>query len=265
MGIVMAFVIMLALSAALALFLAFADKKLKVEKNEKLEALEKIMPGANCGGCGFAGCAAYAEAVSKGEAEPGLCSPGGDALAAAMSEIMGKVAQKVRRMTAFVFCKGDDSVAVRNSEYSGLSDCRAASLVFNGSKGCRSGCLQLGSCMKVCSQNAISYDEKGDVVVDRSKCIGCGKCVSVCPNNVIKLIPYDAKWVVACNNKQKGAEVNKVCKAGCIGCSICVSKYPDSGCRMDEFLSIVDYDRDYPQTEQAAAACPRHIIRGLDK
>ena len=263
MGVVWAFLIMFVLSAALAGFLAFADKKLKVEKNEKLEALEGIMPGANCGGCGFAGCSAYAEAVSKGEAKAGLCSPGGDDLAAAMAEIMGVKADKVERKVAFVFCKGDKVAAAHSSDYSGIRDCRAASLVFNGSKGCKSGCLQFGSCMKVCTHDAIGYDGFGNVVVDRDKCGGCGQCAAVCPNGVIRLVPYEAEWAVACNNKQKGAEVNKVCKVGCIGCGICVNKYPESGCVMNEFLSVVDYGRSCDQIEQAAAACPKHIIRSV--
>ena len=264
MNILWAFLIVLILSAILAVSLAFADRKFRIVKDEKLELLEAEMPGANCGGCGFAGCQAYAEAVSKGQAPIGLCSPGGQALSSKMSKIMGLEEVKAKeKQVAFVFCKGNPSVSSYTSNYSGLKDCRAASLVQNGSKACKSGCLGYLSCASVCPSDAISKNSEGDVVVDKEKCIACGKCINVCPNHVIRFIPYSAAYVVACNNKQKGAEVNKVCKVGCIGCAICVNKFPSSGCKMDEFLSYVDYSTDTSQIKEASEACPKKIIRKI--
>ena len=98
-------------------------------------------------------------------------------------------------------------------------------------------------------------------MVDKEKCIACGQCIKVCPNHVIRFIPYRANYAVACNNKDRGSEVNKVCQVGCIGCTICVSKFPNSGCRMDEFLSVVDYSKDTSQIQEASLACPKKIIR----
>lgn len=249
----------------LAFLLGFAlevlSKKLAVKRDERLEELLKIMPGANCGGCGYAGCSAYAEAVSKGEAEIGKCAPGGRALSLSMGAIMGQntIVEPEKRV-AFVACRGDANHAIFDAKYDGILDCRAASLLFGGLKGCKSGCLALGSCAASCPHNAISRDTEGNYVVDKNKCVGCGICVNVCPHKVIKLIPYDATYAVACNNKDIGLKVKKVCDMGCIGCRICVNKFPKSGCTMDENLSYVDYSKDTSELEAASSACPRKII-----
>lgn len=247
--------------SVLGLFLGFglsvADKKLAVEKDEKLVQLEKITPGANCGGCGFAGCAAYAEAVFLGNAEIGLCPPGGNTLAKLMADIMGKTAEEKMREVAFVHCNGNSEVTKEDFAYQGITDCNAAYLVQGGPISCKEGCLHLGSCIKVCPASAIYRNEKNMILVDPKKCIGCKKCVNVCPNNVIKMIPENADYVVACNNTENGAKVRKSCTVGCIGCKICVTKHPNSGCVVDNFLSHVDYNNpDHSDIEAASAACP---------
>ena len=265
MNILFAFLVVAILAAILAVALGFADKKFKIEKDPKLELIEAEMPGANCGGCGFAGCQAYAEAVSKGEAKIGLCSPGGPDLAKKMAEIMGiKLTESLEKKVAYVFCKACGDKSVVTSEYSGISDCRAASLIHNGGKGCKSGCLGFLSCAAVCPVEAISKDKDGNVVVDKNKCIACGKCIDTCPNKVIHFIPFSAPYAVSCNNKQRGAEVNKVCSVGCIGCTICVKKFPNSGCHMDEFLSVIDYSTPMSEIADAAEACPKKIIRKIN-
>ena len=264
MNILFAFLVVAVLAAILALALGFADKKFKIEKDEKLELMEAEMPGANCGGCGFAGCQAYAEAVSKGEAKIGLCSPGGSALAKKMAEIMGvQLSETLEKKVAYIFCKACGSLSVKASNYDGLDDCRAASLIQNGGKACKSGCLGFLSCAKVCPVDAISKDTAGNVVVDKNKCIACGKCIETCPNKVIRFIPFSTEYAVSCNNKQKGADVNKVCSVGCIGCQICVKKYPNSGCYMDEFLSKIDYSKPMTEIKEAAESCPKKIIRNV--
>lgn len=263
MFILTAFLILAILGALLGTGLAFASKKLAVKKSEKLEQLEEMMPGANCGGCGFAGCAAYAEAVFSGTAAPGLCSPGGQALADKMSEVMGVAAAKVEKQVAYVFCHGSCSKTTKDFEYVGLEDCNAASLLFKGDGSCKYGCLHLGSCIKVCEQGAISRDEDGQITVDRDKCIGCGKCEKVCPNGVIRIIPCTAKYVVSCNSHDNGARVRKVCEAGCIGCKICETKFPESGFKVDAFLASASFDAPPEEQEKAAQACPRKIITKL--
>ncbi|MBQ0072172.1 MAG: RnfABCDGE type electron transport complex subunit B [Spirochaetales bacterium] len=260
MNILFAFIVIAVLGLLLGAGLAFADKKLKVEKDEKLVQLEGSMPGANCGGCGFAGCAAYAEAVYKGIAKPGLCSPGGSALAKKMGEIMGVEVAETERMVAYVFCRGGKDRTREEYEYKGIQDCNAAALLFGGPQGCKEGCLHLGSCMAACKSGAISRDENGDLVVDKEKCIGCQACTKVCPNHVIKMVPYSAEYVVACNNHEAGAKAKKNCSVACIGCKICQVKVENSPFTVENFLSTNDYSKDQTNAAAACEKCPQKCI-----
>ena len=150
-AILSAFLVIAGMGLVLGLGLAIADRKLAVVKDEKLVQLEEIMPGANCGGCGFAGCSAYAEAVFKGEAEIGHCAPGGAALAEKMGQIMGlSVDVSQEKMVAYVHCRGNVDVTGQEFAYKGMDDCNAAYLLQAGPNACKEGCLHLGSCMKVC-------------------------------------------------------------------------------------------------------------------
>lgn len=260
MSVVIAFLIVGILGLVLGLGLAVAEKKLAVEKDPKLEELEASMPGANCGGCGFAGCQAYAEAVYNGTAPAGLCSPGGEALARKMGEILGIEVELKEKMVAFVFCRGNSEMTKTDYEYKGMADCNAAALLQGGPSGCKEGCLHLGSCIAVCPAGAISKDEKGNVTVDKEKCIGCGKCVSVCPNNVIKLVPYSLEYICACNNHEPGGKVRKTCQVGCIGCKMCETKVQGSPFTVDSFLSSNDWNKDQSTAGEAAEICPQKCI-----
>lgn len=261
MSILMAFLIITIMGLLLGLGLAYAAKKLAVQKDEKQAAIEAVLPGANCGGCGFAGCAAYAEACSKGECELNLCAPGAAAVAKKIGDIMGQsVETSDKKKVAYVFCQGNCDVTNKDYDYKGVTDCNAAALLFNGDATCKEGCLHLGSCINVCPVGAISKNDKGDIVVDSSLCIACGKCVDICPHNVIKLIDDNSEYVVACNNHQNGAKVKKMCEVGCIGCKICEKKFPESGCTVESFLSTFDNDKPHSQIEEAAAACPKKCI-----
>lgn len=261
MSVLYAFLTIGILAFILGVALEFAAKKFATEKDEKLTELEKIMPGVNCGGCGYAGCSAYAEAVAKGEAEIGRCAPGGKALALSMAAIMGvSDISEPEKQVAFIACRGDVNHTQLDAKYDGILDCRAASLLFNGNKGCKAGCLHFGSCAAECPSKAIYTDSEGNYIVDKTKCTGCGVCVNVCPHKVIRLIPIDAKYAVACNNTESGLKVRRVCEKGCIGCKICVNKHPASGCEMKEDLSFVNYTKDTSDLEGAAESCPRKII-----
>ena len=257
MSIIAAILVISILGLLLGLGLAIADKKLAVEKDAKLVKMEGIMPGANCGGCGYAGCAAYAAAVTSGEAEIGLCSPGGNALAAKMGEIMGVSVESKERMVAVVHCNGNSEVTKEAFKYKGIQDCAAAYIVQAGPNACKEGCIHLGSCMSVCPAGAIYRDEKNMIKVNPDKCIGCKKCTTVCPTGVIKMIPASATMVVACNNHEMGAKVKKNCQVGCIGCKICQNKFPSSGCVVENFLSKIDYSKDTSDLESASEACPQ--------
>jgi len=251
--------------------LAVVSRVLAVKKDELVEKLEEALPGLNCGACGHAGCSSYAEAIAVSsrseEAEEvplTLCLPGGAEAASALAEIMGvEVDYTESRKVAQVHCRGTRDVSRQAFRYTGVADCNALFALFGGDKICPYGCLGLGSCIRVCPVDAIDCDEQGGVWVDRDTCIGCGKCIDVCPTGVMKLIPYDADYLVACNSKDKGPVVRKYCSVGCIGCKICEKKTPEAGFVVGEFLSHIDYEAAGDRAEQrekAAQSCPTKCI-----
>ncbi len=247
----------------LGLGLAVASRKLRVEKDKTVEELMTVLPGLNCGACGYAGCEAYAEALAAGTTgDISKCSPGGADTMSGMGNILGlEVDSSKVRMVARLACQGGDGVAVRNFQYLGYADCEAARIHFEGDKGCKYGCLGLGSCVKSCPVEAISHTEDGLVRVNPDKCIGCEICVTVCPTSVMKMVPENISWFVACNSHDKAKDTKNVCSAGCIGCRLCERKFPESGFIVTDNLSALDYNVDnMEQQGGAAGACPPKCI-----
>lgn len=263
MSIFLAILIVAALGGLFGYGLSVAEKRLAIEKDPMVLALEPIMPGANCGVCGYAGCNAYAAAVASGEADLGLCTPGGPSLVEKMSEIMGLKIDPVadfRRMVAHVMCRGNLDYTARDYYYDGLEDCNAAALLLGGDNTCKSSCLRLGSCIRVCPTDAIYKDEEGYIIVDEKKCISCEKCVLVCPTGAMKMIGEGDEYAIECNNHESGGKVRKYCSVGCIGCKICEVKYPESGCTVERFLATFDQMVEHHQIPEAAEACPTKCI-----
>jgi Na+-translocating ferredoxin:NAD+ oxidoreductase subunit B len=256
-----AFISVSLLGAVFGIGLAVAARYLNVKKEEKIIELEAALPGYNCGACGFAGCASYAEAVFNGTTENiTLCAPGGGETINKLADIMGvSVSAPLEKRVAQVHCRGGKDSAKYDFEYSGIRDCNAAYSMYQGNKTCKYGCLGFGSCIKVCPVDAIDYDDQGLVKVNKDKCISCEKCVAVCPSGVMKMIPYSADYIVACNSKDKGAITRKACKVGCIGCKMCDKKSPDGGFVIENFLSSIDYSKKGDRKE-AATACPSKCI-----
>ncbi|MFO7937392.1 MAG: RnfABCDGE type electron transport complex subunit B [Kiritimatiellia bacterium] len=238
--------------------LAIAAKYLAVKEDPRIAEVHELLPGANCGACGYAGCADFARAVVMDGEDISLCSPGGAEGAAAIAKLMGVGAGTVEKKLAIVLCCGDDEKAKRRFVYNGLNDCAAAHATAGGDKACVYGCLGYGSCARVCPVNAIRI-EKGIAVVNRELCIGCGKCVAACPRNLIKMVPASARIHVLCSSMDKGTEVKRVCSTGCIGCQLC-TKFGDEGAfKMDGFLAKVDYS--IPVTkEEVVEKCPSKCI-----
>ena len=239
--------------------LAVADKFLSVKDDPRVIKVIENLPGANCGGCGFAGCADYANAVVFKGAETNLCAPAGGVGANAIAEIMGQApAEAAVKKVALVMCCGDDSEAVRRSSYNGIADCAAAHATAGGDKGCTYGCLGYASCARACPVDAIRI-EKGIARVDKDACISCGKCVKTCPRRLIKLVPATAEIHVLCSSKDKGPAVKSVCGTGCIGCRIC-TKSAGEAIAMDGFLAVVDYTKTL-EAPEVIEKCPGHCIR----
>lgn len=242
-----------------AVALGLAAKKFAVEVDPRELAALEVLPGANCGACGFPGCAGYAKALVAGTVDLNQCPPGGADVVAKLARILGIEATAAAREIAVVLCQGDNRKAQMKYHYLGLEDCTAAQKIAGGPKTCPGGCLGLGSCERICPFDAIEMTPDGLAVISREKCTGCRKCVAVCPRQVIRMTPYASTVHVLCNSHDKGAAVRKYCQIGCIGCHICKKTVPDAY-KVEDFLAQVIYDQD-TEAGEAIAKCPTHCIR----
>jgi len=242
-----------------AVALGLAAKKFAVEVDPRELAALEVLPGANCGACGFPGCAGYAKALVAGTVDLNQCPPGGADVVAKLARILGIEATAAAREIAVVLCQGDNRKAQLKYHYLGLEDCTAAQKIAGGPKTCPGGCLGLGSCERICPFDAIEMTPDGLAVISREKCTGCRKCVAVCPRQVIRMTPYASTVHVLCNSHDKGAAVRKYCQIGCIGCHICKKTVPDAY-KVEDFLAQVIYDQD-TEAGEAIAKCPTHCIR----
>jgi Na+-translocating ferredoxin:NAD+ oxidoreductase RNF subunit RnfB len=243
----------------LGIFLGIASIVFKVEVDEKEEAVLGVLPGNNCGGCGFPGCSGLAAAIAKGEAPVNACPVGGEQVGNKVAEIMGVEAGETVRMMAFVRCSGDCDNTTKNYEYTGVEDCSMIKYVPDGgAKSCNHGCLGFGNCVKACPFDAISI-VNGIASVDKEKCKACGKCVAACPKKLIELIPYNSKVMVACSSKDKGPVTIKACKTGCIGCGLCVKNCPNGAVTVNDFHAHIDQTK-CVGCGACAEKCPKHVI-----
>ncbi len=223
--------------------------------DERIEKITDALPGANCGGCGFPGCAGFAEALVKKNIQMTGCAPGGAESMRQIAKIMGVEAAEVEPKTAMVLCAGDHDKAKEKYVYEGVATCVSASAMAGGPKLCPDGCLGYGDCREVCVFDAIHVTDKGLAVVDREKCTGCAKCVDACPKGIIKLVPRWQQVFVLCSTKLTAKEVKKFCSVGCTGCKLCTKEC--NYIKMDGALAVVadDIKEDDRFPEEAALVC----------
>lgn len=251
---------MSAMGLALGLGLGYAGKKFAVEVDEREEKIAAVLPGANCGGCGYPGCGGCAAAIVKGEAKVNACPVGGAAVAEAIANILGVKVEEAEKMAAYVKCNGTCENAKEKSEYDGMTDCRAAASVpGGGSKSCTYGCLGLGSCVSACKFDAISIVD-GVAKVDKDKCTSCGMCISICPKHIIELVPVKSTVRVECSSKDKGKDTMDSCSVGCIGCKRCEKACQNDAIHVVDNVAKIDYDK-CTVCKACVDVCPKKIIK----
>ncbi|PKN00794.1 MAG: hypothetical protein CVU77_08535 [Elusimicrobia bacterium HGW-Elusimicrobia-1] len=221
--------------------LAYAAKKFAVAVNPVEEEIIKLLPGANCGACGFAGCSGYAEALAAGLAETGKCPVADADTNKKISAALGKEHSDTSRRTAVIFCGGGPKCSDK-FKYDGIEDCAVASGAFGGPKSCGYGCVCLGNCARICPFGAISYEKGGVPVIDEAKCTSCGLCVATCPKKIIHLVECKYRYHILCSSRDKGAVVRRICAPGCIGCGICVKQCPQNDIILSDNLASMKYD-----------------------
>lgn len=228
-----------------AVILYFVAQKFKVEEDPRIDEVEKMLPGANCGGCGFAGCRAMAEAMVKRDDISALfCPVGGAETMKKSAAYLGKVAPEKEPAVATVRCGGTCAKRPRTNEFDGAKSCAVASSLYVGETGCAFGCLGYGDCVEACAFDAIRVNpETGLAEVDAEKCTACGACVKACPKKIIELRkkwPKNRAVYVSCVSKDKGAVVMKVCKAGCIGCGKCAKVCAFGAITVENNVAYID-------------------------
>lgn len=248
MSIVMAVGVVTVTGLLGAAILVVASQYLKVEQDERVEKIQTALPGANCGACGYAGCADYAAAIVNGE-KANLCIPGGPSTAANIADIMGKPAGEVIPQKAVVLCQGSLANRSLKYKYAGVKSCSVSAALHGGNSSCAYGCLGYGDCVAVCKFDAI-HVHNGVAWVDAQKCTGCATCQAECPKRIITMYRAEEKPVVLCESKQPAKLTIKECKVGCIACKACQKVCPVKAIKVQDNLAEID-----PEKCIACGAC----------
>jgi len=231
-----------AMGLLLGLGLAFAARKLAVPKDPLVEKINDLLPGANCGGCGYPGCVQFAQAVAAGDAPADGCVAASAEINSQVASAVGSEISQGTRLIALVHCNGGHSARDEFS-YHGPEDCKSASMIMGGQKTCSYGCLGFGDCAAACPFDAIVMGDNGIPEVDTDACTGCGKCIAACPKGIIELWPVDREVVVACSSLDKGGIARKACSLACIGCMKCQKVCPVEAIKVEDFLAVLDPDK----------------------
>jgi RnfABCDGE-type electron transport complex B subunit len=253
------------LSLTLAIILAIANSKLKVFEDPRIDTVEEMLPGANCGACGQPGCRAFAEDVIAGRSQPSACSVGGPETAEQVASFLGIDPGSAVRKVARLLCAGGTDKAVKAAEYAGFESCRAAAAVTGGPKACSYGCIGLADCEEVCDFDAIKMMPNGLPFVNATKCTACGDCVDICPKDLFELMPVNRHLVVQCKSALEGDEILEMCEAACTACSRCAADAPENLITMKNNLPVVNPEMLDKETEIATLRCPTGAIVWIEE
>lgn len=243
----------------LGFIIAFAAKKFSVETDPRIELIQELLPGVNCGGCGFAGCADLAQGIVLNGVDPAKCPVASTDAIKQIAGAMGVSLEDMEKKVAVVFCGGSLTRAKRNSRYNGITDCRSASIVGGGDKSCRFGCLGYGSCARLCPFGAIEMRD-GLAVVHPEICVGCGKCADVCPRKLVRLVSSAAKVHVYCNSLDKAPVKRKNCSVPCLVCRKCI-KADEMHMLIQNELVRVNYSNPPDVSIVEKAGCPTGCLQ----
>ncbi len=252
------------LGLTFGVLIAVANLKLKVEEDPRLDEVADLLPGTNCGACGFAGCRAFAEALVKGDAPPATCTVMSAEEREDVADYLGVEAGQADKRVARLLCAGSAAVAPWKAEYLGIESCGAAVAVGGGGKGCAWGCVGLADCAVSCDFDAITMNAFGLPVVDPDLCTACNDCVEACPLDLFVLMPADHHLIVQCKSLLDGDRATDVCEVACNACSRCVQDAAPGLISMQEGLAVIDYTKIELQSKDALRRCPTGAITWVD-
>ena len=259
-GILTSVLILGGVGLTFGVLIALANKKLKVWEDPRIDQIVDILPGANCGACGLAGCRAFAEGVVEGVIAPAGCTVMGEAEREDLAEFLGVDAGEASKVVARLLCAGGTDVAPRKARYHGLASCGAAVSVSGGGKGCAWGCVGFADCQVACDFDAILMTANELPLVDVDKCTACGDCVVACPLDLFVLMPLDHNLIVQCKNLLDGDAAEAVCAVACTACGRCVQDAAPGLIEIDQGLAVVDYEKIETQNPEAVSRCPTNAI-----
>lgn len=248
------------LGLILAIVLVIANRRLFVYEDPRIDEVEDLLPKANCGACGTAGCRDFAEKLVTGETQPGKCTVNSADMNQFIASFLGVELGGDEKLIARLACAGGTNVAKRYGNYKGVASCRAASLVSGGGKGCAWGCLGLADCRDVCDFDAIVMDKYELPQVDSELCTSCGDCVDICPRDLFSLQPQSRRLWVACKNLEKGEKAESECVVACNGCGRCAMDAPEQLISINNHLAVIDYTKNPLASRVAIERCPTGAI-----
>lgn len=258
------FIIPAAIMAGLGFFfatvLAISYRYLRVQEDPRIEQVEGMLPGSNCGACGEPGCHGFAEKLVGGSVQPSKCTVSSPDGVERIAELLGVDAGEQEKRVARLHCAGGKAQAVQIAAYAGYKNCTGAHLVSGGGKGCPWGCLGLGDCEVACSFDAIRMNENGLPVVDVDKCTACGDCVDACPRDLFEIVPLNHHLLVQCKAELAGDEAKELCAVACDACGRCAADAAPGLIRMEKNLPVVDYSAGGPAEAEATYRCPTGAI-----
>jgi RnfABCDGE-type electron transport complex B subunit len=255
----------LALAFAVGVILGFFKELFSVPEDPAVTKIREVLPGANCGACGYPGCESFAVAVVEGSAKPSACTVGGQSTAEKVAAITGGEAGKVEETVAILACQGSSIHTKFKGTYTGIKTCRGAKIA-GGTKLCSWGCLGFGDCLNVCQFGALSLEKNDLPKVDFKKCTGCGLCVSECPMDLFQLTARNQKGaIVLCANKNPvKQQVAKTCRISCFKCGLCVRSCPENCINLETHIPVVDYSK-CNSCRLCVEKCPSKVFKLIEE